>query len=277
MTVAEKKPRRKETAPGEKARRALITGASSGIGEEFARQLAKRRYDLVLVARRQDRMERLAEELGVAHGVNSEVIAADLARAEDVSAVAKRLLREDIRMLVNSAGFGTLGDFVELPIDRELVEIDVNVRALTRLSHAAAEVMVRGGGGTIINIASTAAFQAVPGMATYAATKAYVLAFSEALHEELKDHGVTVTCLCPGPVRTEFQEVAGVDGSRLRIGWTRTEHVVAAALRGARAGKAIVVPGTLSNTGAMTAKLAPRFLARKVAGAMFRRRGLRRV
>ncbi len=274
MTAVEIKTARQNTATKGSGKRALITGASSGIGEVFARKLAARDYDLTLVARRRERLEHLAEELTAAHGGSCEVIEADLAQAEAVAAIEKRIGRGDVTMLVNCAGFGTRGDFAGLPVDRELEEIDVNVRALTRISHAALKAMMRSTAGTIINVASTGAFQPVPYMATYAATKAYVLWFSEALHEEAKPYGVTVTCLCPGPVRTEFQQVAGLDDSRMRFGWTSPEQVVLAALRAAARGQAVVIPGAMNRAGAVSAKLAPRFLSRKIAGAMFKRAGI---
>ena len=275
MTVTEQKPRSRKKAPEPPAgKRALIAGASSGIGQAFARQLARKGYSLVLVARRKDRLDALAAELQAANGAACEVLEADLCRPEAVAAVEKRLRQGDVSLLVNSAGFGTQGAFAQLPLDRELEEIDVNVRALTRLTHAALEMMVPAGRGTIINVASTGAFQPVPHMATYAATKAYVLSFSEALHEEAKRYGVTVTCLCPGPVKTEFQQVAGVDQSRLKVGWTDPEKVAKAALKGAARGQAIVVPGGMNRAGVAAVKVMPRFVARKVAGAVFERAGM---
>ncbi len=255
--------------------RALVTGASSGLGETFARQLARRGYDLVLVARRKDRLERLAAELSGAGGAKVEVIEADLAQPDGLALVEGRIGKGDVEMLVNCAGFGTLGGFADLPLERELEELDVNVRALVRLTHAALAPMKGRKRGGIINVASTGAFQPVPYMATYAATKAFVLHFSEAVHEEAKRYGVAVTCLCPGPVKTEFQQVARVDQGRLRLGWTSPEKVVAAAIKAVLAGRAIVVPGALNQMGITTVKLVPRFLARKVAGAVFRDAGAR--
>jgi len=250
--------------------RALITGASSGIGEAFARQLAKRGHDLVLVARRRERMEKLAAELSEAHGVEAEVVEADLAEDGDVSAVEDRLRRGDIDLLVNDAGFGTRGEFAGLPLARELEELDVNVRALIRLTHAALGPMVERGRGGVINVASTGAFQPVPYMATYAATKAFVLHFSEALHEEVRGKGVTVTCLCPGAVKTDFQQVAGVDERSLRA-WKSADDVVESALRAASARRAITVPGALNVAAMAAVKLMPRFVARRIAGSMFKR------
>lgn len=250
---------------------ALVTGASSGLGETFARQLAKKGYGLVLVARRKGHLDALAQETASAHGVKAEVIAADLSQDAGVSAVEKRIASGDIGFLVNCAGFGTIGEFVSLPLGRELEEIDLNVRALVRLSHAALGPMTARGRGTVINVASTGAFQPVPNMATYAATKAFVLSFSEALHEEVKKRGVTVTCLCPGPVKTSFQQAAGMDESRLPgIGWISPEVVVHTALRAAAAGRAVVVPGALNGAAAMGVRFIPRFAARQIAGSLFK-------
>ncbi|MDO8616964.1 MAG: SDR family oxidoreductase [Dehalococcoidia bacterium] len=251
-------------------RTALITGASSGLGEQFARQLAAGGYDLVLAARRKDRLDRLAAELAEQRGVATEVLEVDLSTPAGVAAVEERLRRGDIEMLVNNAGFGTRGEFHALPPDRELQEIDLNVRALARLSHAALESMVPARRGAIINVASLGAFQPVPYMSTYGATKAFVLHFSEGLYEEAKKHGVTVTCLCPGPVKTEFQQVAGVRAERMAVGWVPPEKVVAAALKGARRGQAVVVPGGMNRLAAASVKFLPRFVARRIAGAMFR-------
>ena len=250
--------------------RALITGASGGIGEAFARHLGKGGHDLVLVARRRDRLERLAAELSEAHGVDAEVVEADLADDSAVATVEERLRRGDIDLLVNDAGFGTRGEFAGLPLARELEELDVNVRALMRLTHAALGPMVGRGRGAVINVASTGAFQPVPHMATYAATKAFVLHFSEALHEEVKGKGVTVTCLCPGAVKTEFQQVAGVDESRLRA-WKSVDAVVESALKAVAARRAITVPGALNVSLVAAVKLMPRFVVRRIAGSMFKR------
>jgi short-subunit dehydrogenase len=253
------------------APQALITGASGGIGETFARHLAGRGYGLSLVARREERLRQLAAELAAANGVTAEVIAADLAKDGDVSRIEERLRQGDIELLVNNAGFGTSGQFAELPLERELEEVDLNVRALLRLSHAALSPMIGHNRGAIINVASTGAFQAVPNIATYGATKAFVLHFWEALHEEAKTHGVTVTALCPGPVRTGFQEGAGLDGGRIpSMTWTSVDKVVESALAAARSGRAIATPGVTNAISAGLVKLVPRWMARRVAGRMMR-------
>jgi short-subunit dehydrogenase len=254
---------------GGATRRALITGASSGIGEGFARKLAERGYDVVLVARRRDRLDAIAAGLS---GVTAEVIEADLASDAGVASVEARLRAGDIDLLVNNAGFGTVGEFASMPLARELEELDVNVRALMRLCHAALSAMVPRGRGAIINVASTAAFQPIPGEATYAATKAFMLHFTEGLHEENRKHGVTVTALCPGPVRTEFMQVAGIETERLpSMAWTSVDQVVAAALRGVDARRAIVIPGAFNRVGATGTRMVPRFLARRIAGRLIQR------
>ncbi len=253
------------------SKRALVTGASSGIGEEFARQLAKQGYDVVIVARRRDRLDKIASEL-TEGGAEAEVITADLSRPEGVAAVVERLEKGDISVLVNNAGFGTNGEFTQLPVDRELMEIDLNVRALTLLSHVGLSQMKERGAGAIINVASTGAYQPVPYMSTYAATKAYVLSFSEGLHEEAKTYGVTVTCLCPGATRTEFQEVAGVREEDVPgFAWMSAKAVVRNALGAAKAGSAIATPGLLNKFTANLPRFTPRFAVRKISGAMFKR------
>jgi uncharacterized protein len=247
---------------------ALVTGASSGLGVEFARQLARQGYDVVIVARRKDRLDQLAKEIGA--GTKIEVLEADLTSGAGVATVEARVAKGDIEMLVNNAGFGTNGVFAELPLERELEEIDLNVRALTQLCHAALGPMRAKRSGTIINVGSTAAYQPIPFMATYAATKAYVLSLSEALHEEAKADGVTVTCLCPGFTRTEFHEQAGVTASSMMFRYATAESVVRASLRAAKSGSAIALTGTMNKVTANLARVSPRFMVRKVSGSMFK-------
>ena len=279
MTQTEEKPQTNPVdAPSPKTatkRRALVTGASSGIGEEFARQLAKKGYDLVLVARRGDRLEKLAAEFSQAQGTISEVVEADLGTTEGVISVEKRLAAGDVDLLVNNAGFATRGDFATMSIWRELEEIDVNVKALVVLTHAVLQPMLEKKQGIIINVGSTGSFQPVPYMSLYAATKAFVLHFSEGVHEEVKKQGVTVTCLCPGYVLTEFQQVAGLDERRLpNRGRLTPAQVVAAALKGAAEGRAIVIPGTLNRAMATgLVRVTPRFAVRRIAGNLFKDAG----
>ncbi len=252
---------------------ALITGASAGIGEAFARRLARDGWSTVLVARRRDRLEALAAELGEKHGVRNEVLTADLASSEGRAAVEERLRQDDIELLVNNAGFGTVGEYHLLPAEREVEEIELNVVALAALTHVALATMAPKGRGGIINVASMAAFQPVPYNATYAATKAFVLHFSEAVHEEARRHGVTVTALCPGPVPTEFQEVAGINLERIQgrgMFLQQPDDVVDAALSALRSRQAICIPGAINWLMASSVRLAPRFMVRQIAGGMFK-------
>lgn len=253
---------------------AIVTGASAGIGEAFAKHLARKRYNLLLVARRRERLDGLAGKLTEEHGVAAEALAADLGDAAGVALVEERLAKGDTDLLVNNAGFGTVGEFSRLPIDREMAQLDLNVRALMRLSHAALAPMVERKSGAIINVASMAGFQPIPFNATYAASKAFVLHFSEALHEEAKEYGVTVTCLCPGPVKTEFQDVAGLDEVPVpAFAWESVDSVVESALSAVRARRAIAIPGVFNAMSAAGIRLAPRFVTRRVAGAIFRDQG----
>jgi hypothetical protein len=245
---------------------ALITGASAGLGAEFARQLSKRGHALVLAARRKDRIEALAKELGDARAVTIDLSKANAATKliADVDAAGER-----IELLVNNAGFGLIGRFAELDPKRLRQMIDLNVATLTDLCRAIAPGMVKRRSGGIINVASTAAFQPGPKMAVYFATKAYVLSFTEALHEELKPHGVKVSCLCPGPTRTEFGEVAGFGGNGAfdRVAMESPE-VVEAGLDGLDRNHAVVVPGLVNKIVAASTRFAPRPVVRRIAGAI---------
>ena len=245
---------------------ALITGASAGLGVEFARQLSKRGHRLVLAARRKDRLEELAKELG-----NARAVAIDLSKA---NAAAKLLADveaagEHVELLVNNAGFGLIGRFAELDAKRERQMVDLNIGVLMDLCRAVAPDMIERKSGGILNVASTAAFQPGPNMAVYFATKAFVLSFTEALHEELKPHGVKVSCLCPGPTRTEFGEVAGFGGNGLfdRTAMNAPE-VVEAGIAGLEKNRAVVVPGLVNKIGATSTRFAPRSVVRKIAGAI---------
>jgi len=245
---------------------ALITGASAGLGVEFARQLAKRGHSLVLVARRKDRLEALARELG-----NARALAADLCKP---NAAAKLLADleaagEEVEVLVNNAGFGLIGRFAELDAKRERQMIDLNVGTLADLCRAVAPTMIKRKSGAILNVASIAAFQPGPKMAVYFATKAFVLSLSEAMHEELKPHGVRVSCLCPGPTRTEFGDVAGFGGSTL-FDWLAMDspEVVEAGLKGLDKNRAVVIPGLINKTVAASTRIVPRPWARRIAGSV---------
>lgn len=243
-----------------------MTGASAGLGAEFARQLSSRGYRLVLAARRKDRLDALAAELGNARPASVDLSApgsvAEL--VADIAAAGER-----IDLLVNNAGFGLYGDFHQADAGRLAEMVEVNCSALTRLCRAVLPAMIERRSGAILNVASTAAFQPGPHMAVYFATKAYVLSLSEALHEEARPFGVKVSALCPGPTRTEFGEVAHFrgNGGFDRLAMT-PERVVRAGLQGLERNRAVVIPGLVNTAGAIAAQLAPRALVRRIAGAI---------
>jgi uncharacterized protein len=231
------------------ARTVLITGASSGIGAAFARALAARQYDLVLVARREDRLISLARELEQRFPIQAEVLVADLANPSGMEQVKKRLaISETLAILVNNAGFGIPGKFAAIPLDQHLAMIQVHVLASVRLCHAALPGMVARGHGAIINVSSIGAFMPKPEDATYCATKAYLKTFSQALHSELHGTGVQVQALCPGFTATEFldqplYEQRHVKASIPRPLWMSAENVVAESLTALGRGRVICVPG----------------------------------
>ena len=245
---------------------ALITGASAGLGVDFARQLSARGQRLVLVARRKDRLDALAAELG-----NARAVQCDLSEPGAAAALIADLAAhgERVDLLVNNAGFGLTGRFAQLDGARQRQMIDLNCGALVELAHAVLPGMTERKAGAILNVASTAAFQPGPGMAVYFATKAFVLSFSEALHEEMKPHGIAVTALCPGPTATEFGEVAGFGGSAV-IDKLSTESaaVVTAGLAALDRRRAVVIPGFVNNAGAQGHRFLPRSLLRRIAGTI---------
>ena len=245
---------------------ALITGASAGLGVDFARQLAASGRRLVLVARRKDRLDALADELGNARAVQidlRETGAADRLMAE----LAEH--GEHVDLLVNNAGFGLTGRFAELDGKRQRQMIDLNCGALVELAHAVLPGMIERKQGQILNVASTAAFQPGPGMAVYFATKAFVLSFSEALHEEVKGQGVKVSALCPGPTATEFGEVAGFGPSNASSKLAAASGpVVEAGLEGLERNRAIVVPGLMNKATAQAHRFFPRGVVRRAVGIL---------
>jgi short-subunit dehydrogenase len=241
----------------------LITGASSGIGAELARGLAARGHGVTLVARREERLRELAAELTEAHGVRADVIAADVStgagRTRLQKAVADREL--DVEVLVNNAGFGSGGRFTDLDGKREVEMVRTNVEAVVALSSAYLPAMVERGRGAVLNVASLIAFQPLPFQATYGASKAFVLSFSEALHEEVRDIGVTVTAVCPGPVRTEFGEMGGFGGADERIPgplWLSAEKVARDAITAVERGDRVSVPGPHNRIAALWGQHLPR-------------------
>jgi short-subunit dehydrogenase len=253
---------------------ALVTGASSGLGEGFARRLAGRGHELVLVARRTDRLESLAAELRPLSGAAVEVLGADLETSAGRNRVIARLASRGPWLLVNNAGFGTRGRFAELDPRREAGEVAVNVLAVQQLMRAALPGCLEARAGGVLNVASSAAFQPIPHMATYAATKAFVLHLTEAVAAELGGTGVRVMALCPGPTRTEFGDVAGVEGDFSQMGplYMSAESVVRTAMRAFDRGDVICVPGLVNQAGVTSVRLAPRFAVRRILEPVFRKR-----
>lgn len=251
---------------------ALVTGASAGIGAAFALALAGRGMHLVLTARREERLWEMADVLRDRYGVRTEIIAADLSEPGAPERVWAEAAREHtIHLLVNNAGFGLQGRFDALPRERQRRMVELNCGALLELAHLALGPMRERGSGGIVNVASVAAFQPVPRMAAYAASKAFVLGLSEAIHEENRAAGVRVVALCPGTVPTEFQRVAGISRSVSSPGVKTPAQVVQAALGALERDRGYVVPGALNRLGAVLSRLAPLGLVTRVAGAALRR------
>jgi uncharacterized protein len=254
---------------------ALITGASSGIGEAIAHRLAERGHGLTLVARREDRLRALGTELHDEHGIRAEAIAADLGTKSGRDQVSERLaaLGLNVEILVNNAGFGGSGKVHRSDPGRLTQMVQLNCEALVELQARYTPAMAERGRGAVINIASMAAFQPIPGTATYAATKAFVLALSEATHNELSGRGVSVTAVCPGPVKTEFAEAAGLGDANERLPgfvWTDVEHVAKDAVEAAEKGNRVVVPGLMQRAGALLGQHSPRALVLPVAKRAWR-------
>lgn len=240
---------------------ALITGASSGIGSSIARELAKRRLNVTLVARREDRLRELARELVAEHAVDAGIIAADLGERDGRDEVQRKLKRLGlgVDVLVNNAGFGYAGDFTDAERERQVEMVALNCEAVVDLTSRFLPAMVGRGAGGVINIASTAAFQPMPKGATYAATKAFVLSFSEALHTEVGGSGVSVTAVCPGPVKTEFMDASGIRGEEKlpRLFWLDPDDVARQALAAAEAGRRSVIPGRVNQAGSVLGRYTP--------------------
>ena len=256
---------------------ALITGASSGIGEEFAYELARQHYDLVLVARRQERLNVVASKSKELGSNRTEIVPIDLARFTAPAELQAHLAAASIEVdyLINNAGFGTTGRFDRLPLEREIEEIELNVRALVALTRLFLPSMIERRHGTIINVASTAAFQPIPYMATYGATKAFVLSFTEAVSVEARGTGVRILALCPGPVRTEFQAVArNANALMPSFAYLNAEAVVKEALAAAERGKRVRINGVMNRVGAVGARLLPRALVTSIAGRIYRNAGV---
>lgn len=247
---------------------AVVTGASAGLGVGFAEQLAAKGHDLLLVARRADRLEDLASKLR-AGGVKVDVAAADLGADGGVAATLAAIGGRPVDILVNNAGSGLRGDFAKLDIAAQSAMVRLNCMSLMELSHAVLPGMIAAKSGGILNVASTAAFQPGPWMAVYYATKAFVLSFSEALHEEVKDQGVRVSALCPGPTKTEFADVAGMGESALfKMMGSGPDPVVRDGLAALEVNQAVKISGAMNFMMAESIRLTPRGLARSIAGRL---------
>lgn len=254
--------------PGYPFRRALVTGASAGIGEQFARILGDAGVPCVVVARRGDRLAELADRYP-----GFEVLEADLQTPAGVAGVVARIASPEapIDLLVNNAGFGSTGTFHDVDLERATGQIELNVLSLVELTHAAVRSMRGRGAGWILNVSSVASFQASPKMAVYAATKSFVTSFTEAVHEENRRHKVHVSALCPGFVKTEFQAVSGGTDNFTRTPrflWLKADRVARAGLDGVVKNRAIVVPGWQYASMPVIAKLTPRKILRRVAGQL---------
>ena len=256
------------TSDGGSRQTALVTGASYGIGRELAVCCARGGFDLVLVARSGDKLRSLAAEIASRYPVMARVLEADLSKPEAPEAIAKEVSgeKDELSILVNNAGFGANGAFASLAVDVQRELLQVNVVALTHLTRLLLPGMLARHRGRILNVASTAAFQPGPLMAVYYASKAYVLSLSEALSEELRGTGVTVTALCPGPTASGFRARAEMQGSRL---FSRpamdARNVAETGYAAMMAGKAIVIPGLPNRLLAQSVRISPRFVVRRIA------------
>ena len=251
---------------------ALVTGASAGIGEAFARELASRGHDLVLVARRADRLDAEAARLTAAHGVAVEPLAADLASPDGVAAVAARLTDDarPVDLLVNNAGIGSSGKFWELPVEGEVAVITVNVLALVQLTHAALGPMVARNNGGVINVSSLGAYQPVPLNATYGATKSFVSNFTNALREELRATKVKLMVVAPGFTHTEFQENSINPRGLPNFVWQSADTVAATAMRSFDRGRAVCITGAVNVVAAAASSIMPAAVTRRVSGVLTR-------
>lgn len=248
----------------------LITGASGGIGEAFARKLAGENHNLVLVARSEKKLHELCDELMLKHQITAHYVAQDLTEFESDKNLFDETERHgfEIDWLINNAGFGSMGDFAALPLENELEMVSLNIMALVALTHRYLQKMRERGNGTIINVSSAAGFQPVPFMATYAATKAFVTSFSEALAEENRPYGITVTALCPGPTDTDFFRVANAKALQMK-GMQSPEEVVETALDAARRGRASVVSGWTNYLSSILGSYVPNaIVTRAISGVL---------
>jgi short-subunit dehydrogenase len=254
---------------------ALVTGASSGIGEEFARKLAERGANLVVAARSSERLERLGEDLARVHGVRVRPVAVDLSEPDGPQKLLAAIHEASVFVehVVNDAGFGSAGPFAALDASREAAMVRLNCEAVVALTRGLLEPMVRAGRGGVINVASVAAFQPVPYMATYGATKAFVVSFTLALAAELHGTSVRAMALCPGPVRTGFHEASGISRSGVRIAELTARQTVERGLLAYARGQSLYVPGFVNGVQVAATRLVPRSLVSWAAVRAMRRLG----
>lgn len=241
---------------------ALITGASSGIGEAFARRLAAEGHDIFLVARTESKLIALCEELAIKHSVKADYFAADLSENSSEEVVFKVTTDRGITVdtLINNAGFGSMGDFTDLPLERELEMVDLNIRALVGLTHKYIAGMRDRKSGTIVNVSSAAGFQPIPFMATYAATKAFVTSFSEAIAEENRPFGIQVLALCPGSTETNFFEASKIDRMMQVKGQQTVDEVIETAIAAMNGRRTKIVSGWTNWFVATASNFAPNFV-----------------
>ncbi|MFZ9521814.1 MAG: SDR family NAD(P)-dependent oxidoreductase [Silvanigrellaceae bacterium] len=247
-------------------KKALITGASAGLGREFALQIAKQGTDVVLVARRQAKLKELADECKKL-GVMAEVITCDLEKSNERSRLKTVIESTGVDLLINNAGFGKIGRFCDIPLDYQLGQVELNIKALVELSYYAVPAFKANGFGTIVNIASTASFIAMPNFAVYAASKKFVRDFTEALAFEMKGTGVRACAVCPGPTETEFFEVAG-NADKLKIGMMRSADAVSEALEGVARGDVRIVLGMSNKALAAASRVLPDSLSMNIAAML---------
>jgi len=254
-------------------KKAYITGASSGIGREFALQL-KESHDLVLIARNQEQLKILASEIqNLSPSCKVETQSLDLTKYEDLSK-AYNLIANDLSLgiLINNAGFGTVGEFATLGIDKEQNQIHLNINALVQLTHSALNNFKTQKSGNIINVASIAGYLPAPFSATYAATKAFVCSFTESIHEEAKPFGIHVQSLCPGLTHSDFHQRAGIDKSSFpNMMWMKAEDVVKDSLRSLKKNQAVCIPGAVNQTAVGLMAMIPTGLTRRIAGQLMKK------
>jgi uncharacterized protein len=252
----------------------LITGASGGIGEAFARRLASEGHHLLLVARSEERLHALCDELMLKHKIDAHYLALDLTEAGSIDRIVEETEKHgyEVNWLINNAGFGSMGDFYNLDVNNELEMVDLNISTLVALTHSFLGPMRRRRMGTIINVSSAASFQPIPFMATYAATKAFVTSFSEAIAEENRPFGILVSALCPGPTKTKFFAASKIDEPFTLKGMQTAEEVVDTALKGVAAGKARVISGWANYVSALLGTVVPDSLITRVVASKLRPR-----